>query len=78
MAMDSNIRGVTSGTGAEVNSSNQLKVVTEVDATNNPGNIGGVPCFGENDQGTITGTPVLKSPEVDFDYRTRCKSRFAS
>jgi len=71
MAMDSNIRGVTSGTGAEVNSSNQLKVVTEVDATNNPGNIGGVRVFGENDQGVITGVPALKSPEVDFDYRTR-------
>lgn len=74
MALDSIIRGSSSGTGAEVAGTNQLKVIPEVDAATNPGNIGGVRIFGENDQGTITGTVKLGSPETDIDYRQRVSS----
>ena len=42
MAMDSKIVGSVSGTGADVNSSNQLKVIPETDITTNPGNVGAV------------------------------------
>jgi len=71
MALDSIIRGVTSGTGVEVNASNQVKVVPETDATANPGNVGAVRHFGENDSGALTGDILLRSPEVDVDYRQR-------
>lgn len=65
------IEGNTSGNVAEVSASNQLKIQPETNAAANPGNIGGVRFFGENDQGTVTGFTSLKSPEIDFDYRTR-------
>lgn len=65
------VEGNTSGNVAEVNSANQLKVVTEVDATNNPGNVGAIRIFGENDGGSLTGDILLRSPEVDVDYRQR-------
>ena len=71
MALDSILRGVTSGTGAEVAGTNQLKVIPETNAITNPGNVGGFRMFGENDQGALTGTPQLRSPEVDVDYRIR-------
>lgn len=71
MALDTNIRGSTSGLGAEVNASNQLKVVTETDAATNPGNVGTIRMFGENDAGSIVGTAVLRSPEISQDYRMR-------
>lgn len=71
MALDTNIRGSTSGLGAEVNASNQLKVVTETDAATNPGNVGTIRMFGENDPGSIVGAAVLRSPEVSQDYRMR-------
>lgn len=71
MALDANIRGSTSGLGAEVNASNQLKVVTETDAYTNPGNVGAVRLFSENDAGNYTGTPVLASPETSSDFRLR-------
>lgn len=71
MALDTIVRGSTSGTGVEVNAANQLKVVPEVDATANPGNIGGVRFFSENDQGVVSGVPSLYSPEADVDYRLR-------
>lgn len=71
MALDANIRGITSGAGADVIGSNQLKVITETDAATNPGNVGGVRVFSENDSGDITGTPLLRSPEVSQDYRLR-------
>ena len=57
--------------GAGVNTSHQLKIVPEIDATNNPENIGGVKIYGENDDGTITGAVQLMSPETDQDYRQR-------
>lgn len=71
MALDAIIRGNTSGTGAEVNALNHLKVVPETDPATNPGNVGAVKFFSENDAGTITGTPYLQSPETSDDYRLR-------
>ena len=71
MALDSNIVGALSGTGADVNASRQLKVVPETDAEGSPGNVGAVRIFSENDNGQITGTPAIASPEVDVDARMR-------
>jgi len=71
MALDANIRGSTSGLGAEVNASNQLKVTLETDAATNPGNVGGVRMFSENDVGTYTGSAALASPETSSDFRLR-------
>jgi hypothetical protein len=48
-----------------------LKVVTETDIATNPGNVGAVKVYGENDGGDLTGNVALKSPEVDVDYRIR-------
>lgn len=64
MALDTNIRGASSGTGAEVDSGNNLKVVLPADG-------GGIRMFSENDAGVKTGTPDLASPETDNDYRLR-------
>lgn len=74
MALDTNIVGALSGTGADVNSSRQLKVVLETDATANPANVGATRHFGENDGGALTGDILLRSPEVDVDYRERASS----
>lgn len=71
MAQDIILRGTTSGTGAEVNLSNQLRVVPETDAAKNPGNVGTIRTFGENDGGALTGDSLLRSGEVDVDYRQR-------
>jgi hypothetical protein len=71
MAMDTIVRGSTSGTGAEVAGTNQLKVIPEVDVSTLPENVGGVKIYGENDDGGITGLVRLRSPEVDVDYRQR-------
>ena len=71
MPMENQIVGAVSGTGADVNASRQMKVVSEVDAAANPGNVGGTRIFGENDQGAVTGVPRLASGEVDIDYRSR-------
>ena len=69
MALDSNIVGALSGTGADVTASRQLKVILPDGAT--PADVGGVRIFSENDPGAITGTPYLYSPETDEDYRLR-------
>jgi hypothetical protein len=69
MALDSNIRGSTSGNGLEVDASNRA-LVRLPDATT-PANVGGVRFFSENDAGEISGTPNLLSPETDVDYRLR-------
>ena len=74
MALDSVIRGSGSGTGAEVTTTNRLKVDLETDVATNPGNVGGVRCFSENDTGYVLGTPSLMSPEVDSDFRIRTAS----
>lgn len=71
MALDSNIVGALSGTGADVNASRQLKIVPETDAAANPGNVGSVRVFSEVDAGGITGTPNLLSGEVSEDYQLR-------
>jgi hypothetical protein len=71
MAMDTNIIGAVSGTGADVNASRQLKITAETDVTTNPGNVGAFRFFSENDPGEITGEPYLKSPETSSDYRLR-------
>lgn len=65
------IEGNTSGNVVEVNASNQLKTVLETDAGTNPGNVGAVRLFCENDDGTHMGTAYLRSPETDEDYRLR-------
>lgn len=71
MALDAIITGGASGLKAEVNASNQMKVVPETDAATNPDNVGGFRHFSENDQGTVTGAPRIASPETDIDYRLR-------
>jgi len=71
MALDTNIRGSGTGNGAEVNASNQLKVITETDAYTNGANVGAVRVMGEVDGGFVTGEVVLRPQEVDNDYRTR-------
>ena len=65
------IEGNTSGNVAEVNTANQLRVTAELDAYTNPLNVGNVRIQTELDAGKITGVPLLVSPELDGDYRTR-------
>lgn len=65
------IEGNTSGNVVEVNTSNQLKIVPETNAASNPGNVGGVRMFSENDPGEISGSAYLRSPETSSDYRLR-------
>ena len=43
----------------------------QVALSNTPAYIGGARLFSENDPGTITGTPYLKSPETSSDFRLR-------
>lgn len=63
--------GNTSGNIAEVNASNQLKTTLETNVSTNPGNVGAVRMFSENDPGSVTGTALLRSPETSLDYRLR-------
>lgn len=65
------IEGNTSGNVAEVNASNQLKVTAETNVAANPGNVGSIRTFSENDSGSITGSAHLVSPETSQDYRLR-------
>jgi hypothetical protein len=65
------IEGNISGNVAEVNASNQLRVVPETDYHVNPGNVGAVRIVVQNDGGDLTGVPALASPEVDVDSRMR-------
>ena len=41
------------------------------DATASPAGVGALRLFSENDPGTITGAPYLKSPETSADFRLR-------
>ena len=67
MALDSNIVGALSGTGADVDADRQLLVRMNAD----PDKAGAtIPHF-ENDDGALTGAPYYRSPEVDEDYRLR-------
>ncbi|WP_310530716.1 hypothetical protein [Novosphingobium sp.] len=70
MALDTILAGGVSGNKAEV-TGGQVHVRPETDAATNPGNIGGVKIYGENDGGDLTGNVLLKSPEIDVDYRMR-------
>lgn len=63
------IEGNTSGNVAEVDASNQIKVVTGTAET--PASVGGMRIYSENDAGAVTGTAYLYSPETDEDYRLR-------
>ena len=65
------IEGNTSGNVVEVTGSNQLKVIPETNALDNPQNVGTIRFFSENDPGNILGTPYLASPETDDDFRLR-------
>lgn len=71
MALDSNIVGALSGTGADVDAARQLKTVGEKDVFANPNNVGTQFSYIENDAGLITGVKVPRPPEIDLDYRTR-------
>ena len=55
------IEGNVSGNVAEVNSGGFVKVATELDPTANPGNVGGIRTFFENDNGNYTGEIDLVS-----------------
>lgn len=65
------ISGGSSNNLVEVNAANQMKVVTETDASANPGNVGASRLFCENDPGAVTGAAYLKSPETSPDFRLR-------
>ena len=59
------------GVEVQTNAAGQLHVVPETDVGTNPGNVGAVRAFAENDPGNVTGEAYLKSPEVSDDYRLR-------
>ena len=61
------LAGFTSNNPVEANASGELKVAL----SNTTANIGGVRNFSENDTGVVTGTALLRSPEVSQDYRLR-------
>ncbi len=69
MALDANIRGSTTGNGAEVDASNRLKVILPSGSV--AADAAGVAFFSENDPGTITGERYIASPETDDDARLR-------
>lgn len=63
--------GWATGNGAEVTAQNRVKVDLETNAAANAAQVGGVRLFSENDPGTLTGSPYLRSPETSQDYRLR-------
>lgn len=63
------IQGSVSGNLAEVDATNRMKVNLSTAAT--PAQVGGVLFYSENDSGDALGTPLLRSPETDDDYRMR-------
>ena len=65
MALDSNIVGALSGTGADVTASRQLKVIMPDGST--PADVGAFRMFSEND----SASNYLLSPETDKDFRLR-------
>lgn len=60
-----------SGIEVVVNASGQLSVIPETDVATNPGNVGAVRVFSENDPGDVTGSAYLKSAETSTDFRLR-------
>lgn len=67
MALDTNIVGALSGTGANVDADRQLLVTTNTD----PAKAGATALYCVNDEGEKTGARYLKSPEVSQDFRMR-------
>lgn len=67
MALDTNIVGALSGTGANVDADRQLLVTTNAD----PAKAGAAALYCVNDEGDKTGARYLKSPEVSQDFRMR-------
>jgi len=67
MPLDTTLSDNVTGNKAGVDSNNNVKVIL----SNTPAQVGSVRNFSENDPGTVTGTPYLKSPEVSNDYRLR-------
>lgn len=61
------IRGGNSQVKLDTTTDGEVKVAL----SNTPTNMGGVRIFSENDDGTLTGIPYLKSPETETDYRLR-------
>lgn len=55
----------------EWNADWQMYVVTETDVATNPNNVGAYRSFWENDSGAITWNTLLRSWEIDVDYRQR-------
>jgi hypothetical protein len=64
MALDANIVGSNLDAGGNVKTALTLT----------PAQMGGVRTFSENDPGTITGVPLLRSPESSMDFRLRTGS----
>lgn len=72
MALDTNIVGAVSGTGANVTTTRRLLVAQEADAYGaGAADVGSIRSMGEVDAGAVTGDIVLRPMEVDSDYRTR-------
>ena len=65
------LEGSVTGNVAEVNASNQLKVIPETNAAGLPANVGAVKVFQEHDAGSLTGAVSLKSSRVSLDRRAR-------
>ena len=59
------------GDGSSIASVTNPVTVTTGNATDNPETVGCVRVFGENDAGSLTGNTLLRSEEVDVDYRSR-------
>jgi len=71
MSFLSQIYEAATGYIAKVTSNGRLKVDLETDAETNPGQVGSVRVFSENDNGAVTETPFLLSDETSDDFRKR-------
>ena len=63
------IKGGATTNEAEVNTSNQLQVITGF--ADSPATVGAIRLFSENDPGATPADAFLVSPETDSDYRHR-------
>ena len=63
------IKGGATTNEAEVNTSNQLQVITGF--ADSPATVGAIRLFSENDPGATPADAFLVSPETDSDYRLR-------
>lgn len=75
MALESKLLGSTSGNGAEVTTDGDLKVIAEqvntLAGVYQPGKVGAIRVFNEIDSGANLGTALLRSADVDLDFRNR-------